>query len=51
MKNIIPRLALVCGIALAVILMGFRAASLNTLSHDDGISHLAATGHQERGAK
>ena len=36
---------LICGLALGAALLLLRAGARNTLSHDDAISYLAATGH------
>ena len=36
---------LICGLVLGALLLLIRAGAQNTLSHDDAISYLAATGH------
>jgi Dolichyl-phosphate-mannose-protein mannosyltransferase len=41
-------LLMVCGLALASLLLVVRARSNYTITHDEGISYLAATGHQGR---
>lgn len=39
-------LILAVSLSLATVLVGLRIAALRTISHDDGISYMAATGHE-----
>lgn len=48
MTKYLPRMLFASGLIVGTVLLLWEAASLRTISHDDGISYIAATGHQGR---
>jgi hypothetical protein len=48
MTRPLPRVLFTAAIALGVVLLAWQACAVATISHDDGISLMAATGHQAR---